>query len=54
MFRDSRLERAATDHSAVPASTVADFGTWPPRVLRRGAFDLEAALANAATVESPS
>lgn len=47
LFRDRRLERAAAHTSAMPASTVADFSTWPPQVLRPGAFDLEAALLEA-------
>ena len=41
MFRDRGLERSASGSG----STVADFTTWPPRVLRAGRFDLEAALA---------
>jgi L-threonylcarbamoyladenylate synthase len=41
MFRDRGLESA----TAASASTLADFTTWPPRVLRAGRFDLEAALA---------
>jgi tRNA threonylcarbamoyl adenosine modification protein (Sua5/YciO/YrdC/YwlC family) len=40
MFRDRGLEA----RHAAAGSTVADFTTWPPRVLRSGGFELEAAL----------
>lgn len=35
---------ARQENEARPASSLADFTTWPPRILRRGDFDLQAAL----------
>lgn len=46
LFRDRRLEVAAQIGVPAPASTVADCATWPPRILRAGAYDLDAAHAN--------
>lgn len=43
LFRDRRLEEAARAAVPAPASTVVDCTTWPPRLLRPGAYDLERA-----------
>ena len=45
MFRDARLERQATNPLLPEPSTLVDCTVWPPRVLRAGAFALDAALA---------
>ncbi len=44
LFRDARLEREAARNRPALASTLVDCTTWPPRVLRAGAYDVHQAL----------